>query len=97
MAAENVRPLPPGYWELDVGRGGKYDVSVQVPRSNNGAVVFLSIQGKVYRKSLDPKNADVDFGEIPLSAGPARLEAWVLDRGNRIGVLGAAVRRVGDG
>ena len=82
-----------GSWEVDVARGGRFDLTLHLTPRRFPTVASIRLRGVSRQVSLDPGAAECTFHEVPLSAGPGRLEAWVEGNHATTGVLDLTVRR----
>ena len=74
------RPWAPdsnGYWELQVGAAGDYDVSLRFPPSAAGSAT-LSLNDEERSAEILAGAEELSFEAIPLEAGPLRLQAKLV-------------------
>ncbi len=70
-----------GHWEVAVARNGRFDVSLRLTPRRFPTVAHLSLRGVHRELKLEPQTAGCTFRDVPWTAGPGRLEAWI--EGNR--------------
>ena len=74
------RPWAPdsnGYWELQVGAAGDYDVRLRFPPSAAGSAT-LSLNDEERSAEILAGAEELSFEAIPLEAGPLRLQATLV-------------------
>jgi arylsulfatase A-like enzyme len=86
-----------GFWEVQVARRGRFDITVHVTPRKFPTKVHLSLGSARAEISLAPGQSECLFAAVELAAGPGRLEAWVEGNGQRGGVLDMGVRRIAIG
>jgi arylsulfatase A-like enzyme len=76
------RPWAPdsnGHWELEVARGGEFDIHLRFPPAGEGASATLRL-GTGEQTAEIPAGAEgLSFEAVPLEAGPLRLQATLVD------------------
>jgi arylsulfatase A-like enzyme len=82
-----------GTWEVDVVRGGQFDVTIHMTPRRFPTVAHVSLGGASAQADLAAGAAEHTFGDLTLKAGPSRLEAWVEGNGASAGVLDVTVVR----
>jgi arylsulfatase A-like enzyme len=87
-------PKDLGYWEVKVAREGKYDVALLVAPSKMARVVHLRLGGKELKTDLPAEVARKTFAGVEIPEGPGRLEAWIQEGDQTLGVLYVEVRRL---
>jgi len=87
-------PNDVGAWEVDVARAGRFDLTLHLTPRPVPTVASIRLRGVHRQLSLDPGAAECTIHDVPLSAGPGRLEAWVEGNHATAGVLDLAVRRL---
>jgi arylsulfatase A-like enzyme len=85
-----------GYWELDIVRPGRFDISLRLAPRRFPTVAQLVVGDVRQKRSLPAGARDCNFSAVPLPVGPVRLEAWVEGNRTSAGVLGASVNRLED-
>jgi len=88
------RPVDQGYWDVEVGEAGKYQVSVQVAKVPGATAVHLKVGDIDVEQPIAPDQTEVKFAPVPLPPGPARIEPWIVTGGSTVGVRSAEVARV---
>jgi hypothetical protein len=88
------RPADQGYWDVEVGQAGKYDLTVQLAKVPGATAVHLKIGDADVEQPITPEQTEVKFGPLLLPAGPTRIEPWVVREGETVGVRSAEVARV---
>jgi len=86
-----------GSWEVEVAREGRFDVTVRLTPRRFPTVAHITLRGISREITLAPGASECTFPDLPLTAGPGRLEAWVEGHGASSGVLDISVRRQGPG
>jgi hypothetical protein len=86
-----------GYWEVEVARGGRFDISFRLTPRRFPTVAQVALRGVRRELSLKPGVAECTFHAVPWSAGPGRLEAWVDGNRASAGVLELTIRRIDAG
>jgi hypothetical protein len=82
-----------GAWELDVARAGRFEVTLHLVPRPFPTVASIRLRGVERQLQLDSGAAECTFHEVPLTAGPGRLEARVEGNHTTTGVLDLAIRR----
>jgi hypothetical protein len=82
-----------GHWEIQVALKGTYQVQLLVASVMKERAIHLRIGGKEYQGKLPATAGRFTFMGVELAAGPTRLEAWIDDGTNTVGVLYAEVGR----
>ena len=86
-------PDPLGYWEVDVERPVRVNVSLTLRPPRGASVAHLKL-GKTSRaKPLEAGATTCVFEAVDLAAGPGRLEAWVDLPGATHGVWSVEVQQ----
>jgi hypothetical protein len=85
-----------GFWEVNVARGGRFDLTVHLAPRRFPTVAHVRLRGVSRELKLDPEAAECTFHDLPLTEGPGRLETWVEGNRSTAGVLDLSVRRKGD-
>jgi arylsulfatase A-like enzyme len=85
-----------GYWEVDVVRPGRFEVTVHVAPRRFPTLARLALGSDRQEHALDVGASEFTFSDVAWPAGPGRLEAWVEGNGTTAGVLDVTVRRSGD-
>ena len=85
-----------GGWEVQVMRPGRYQVKTRLKPRPFPTVARLSLGGIKDERRLEPGATECVFSFLTLSAGPARLEAFVEGNETTFGVLDATVLSLGD-
>jgi arylsulfatase A-like enzyme len=86
-----------GFWEVQVAKAGRFEVTVHVPPRKFPTKLHLSLGTARAEMALAPGQSEFSFAAVELAAGPGRLEAWVEGNGQRGGVLDMGVRRIAIG
>jgi arylsulfatase A-like enzyme len=82
-----------GNWEVRVARDGRFDIFARLVPRRFPTVAHLSLRGIKRELSLEPEAATCIFRDLPLTAGPGRLEIWVEGNRATAGVLDVTIRR----
>ncbi len=85
-----------GYWEVDVARAGRFDITAHVIPRRFPTVAHIGFGGPKGEQALAPGESECVFRGVALPAGPGRLEAWVAGNKTTVGVLDLTVRRLPD-
>ena len=91
-----VQPNHLGFWQVQVVRASKFDVTLKFAPRKFPTVLHLSLKGSDREQALAAGATACTFENVPVSAGGGRLEAWVEGNRARAGVLDVVVRRIGD-
>ena len=83
-----------GFWQVKVVRDGRFDVTFHFASRPFPTILELSLNGARRQQSLNPGATEYTFKNVPIAAGPGRLEARVAGNRAQAGVLDAVVRRV---
>ena len=86
-----------GHWEVNVFRGGRFQVTLNLRPRRFPTVAHLSLRGVERSIKLDTGAAGCVFSDVPWTAGPGRLEVWVEGNRNTAGALDVTIHRAGDG
>jgi hypothetical protein len=85
-----------GFWELEVARAGRYEVTVYVPESRSEIRLHLTIEAVSLEEPLRPGSTRHSFPAFSLHPGPAILRAWTEHTHNQGGVLDVTIERMSD-
>jgi arylsulfatase A-like enzyme/dienelactone hydrolase len=87
------QPENRGHWEVQVARGGVYEVTVRLNRGGEGTVHLAA--GDVRHERPLKRDAKVCvFDAVHLKEGPARVEAWTAVGKETAGAWSAEVKRL---
>jgi arylsulfatase A-like enzyme len=89
-----VEPNDLGFWEVNVVREGRFDFELRFKSRSFPTNLELSLNGARRQQSLKPGTTQCTFKEVPITAGPGRLEARVVGNKAQAGVLDIVVRRI---
>jgi len=65
-----------GSWEVEVAREGRFDLTAHLTPRRFPTVAHVKLRGASREIKLGPDAAECTFADLPLTAGPAQLEAW---------------------
>jgi hypothetical protein len=82
-----------GYWEVDVARAGRFDVTLRMTPRRFPTVARLALGKDRLDQDLGAGTSEHTFKNVAMTAGPGRLEAWVEGNGASAGVLDVTVGR----
>ncbi len=85
-----------GYWEVQVARPGKFDVTLHFAPRRFATVAFLSLDKTRRQQPVAALATECKFEGVACGAGPGRLETWIGGNGTRAGVLDVIVDRIKD-
>jgi len=85
-----------GYWEVDVARAGRFEITIHVTPRHFPTVAHLALGSDRQEHALNVGESEYRFSDVAWPGGPGRLEAWVEGNGTSAGVLDVTVRRSGD-
>ncbi len=85
-----------GYWEVQVVRGGHFTVTLRLTARRFPTVAHLALGGVERSIELEPGATGCTFPDVPWTAAPGRLEAWVEGNRNTAGVLDVSIHRAGN-
>jgi hypothetical protein len=80
-----------GFWEVVVVRAGTYDMTLHFAPRRFPTTIHVSLDGATVEHLVSARETEYTFKEIPLQAGPGRLEAWIEGNGGRAGILDVTV------
>ena len=89
-------PNDRGHWEVNVVRAGRFTVALRLTSRRFPTVAHVSLRGVERSLKLDVGATECAFSDVPWTAGPGRLEAWVEGNRNTAGALDVTIHRVGD-
>ena len=89
-------PTKEGYWEVFTERPGKYRVKVTVDPAPRDRKAHLQIAGTTREIALGETASTAIFDDLDWKKGEGRLEAWVIDGKDRVGVKYLEVERLRD-
>ncbi len=81
-----------GFWEVDVARSGRYDITLHMIPRRFPTTAHLELGRTNSQQALAPGESECVFHAVDLPAGPGRLEAWVAGNKTTAGVLDLTVR-----
>ncbi len=79
------KPGDVGHWDIEVARPGQYDITLHFA-AGDAAALRCKLGGKELSHAVGPEDHDYTFSAVPLTTGPARIEAWVERDGRASGV-----------
>jgi hypothetical protein len=88
-----VNPNDLGFWQVQVARDGRFDFTLHFAPRKFQTELHLSLNGAHRQQSLAADTTEFTFKDVPITAGPGRLEAWVLGNRAKAGILSARVLR----
>jgi arylsulfatase A-like enzyme len=88
-------PNDQGTWEVVVARSGRFDLTAHLKPRVFKTVGRVRLRGVSREVNLLPGATEFTMRDLPLTAGPGRLEAWVEGNRASAGVLDVAVMRQG--
>jgi arylsulfatase A-like enzyme len=80
-----------GAWEVAVAKHGRFDISARLVPRRFPTVAHLSLRGVARELSLEPEATACTFRDLPLTAGPGRLEIWIEGNRATAGVLDVTI------
>src|SRR5262249_25436965 len=86
-------PTGLGHWEVAVVRDGAFDMTLRCEPSPKARTARLGLRGVFLARELPANATHCTFEDVRLSAGDGRLEAWLLQGEERVGVLDVEVRK----
>ncbi|MBM3494515.1 MAG: hypothetical protein FJX72_09395, partial [Armatimonadetes bacterium] len=89
------QPDGEGHWEVEVAEDGRYDIMIRLWPERTPARAAFACGGASGERAVRAGSKTCTFRNVPLSRGPARLEAWMLNDQGRSGVMYATVKRAG--
>ena len=89
-------PNDQGHWEIEVSRAGRFDVTLRLTPRRFQTVAHLSLRGVNRELDLKPGTAECTFHDVPWTAGPGRLDAWVEGNRATAGPLDVTIRALPD-
>ena len=85
-----------GFWEVQVARAGRFDVTLHLAPRRFPTVAHMSLNGANRKNALAAGATECTFQSLVIAAGVGRLEAWVEGNRASAGVIDVIVRRLGD-
>jgi arylsulfatase A-like enzyme len=85
-------PKSLGYWEVHVEKEGSYQITLEFASPEAPASVHFAFQGVTRDASVKSGMNKHSFSGVRLPAGPGRLEAWIQQDQDTVGVLYVEVR-----
>ena len=85
-------PTGLGYWEVNVAREGSYQVTLEFSSPGIAANAHFAFRDVTRDAIVQPGMNRHSFSGVRLPAGPGRLEAWIQQDQNTVGVLYVEVR-----
>lgn len=87
-------PQSLGHWEVQVAEAGTYSITVQFAPQPQERQVNVTLGAVQKEARIAPKTGTFTWEQVPLAAGPVRLEAAVTGKAQPVGVNYVIVRRV---
>lgn len=88
------KPGDVGHWDIEVARPGDYRITLLFA-AGNAATLHCNIGDQELSHAVGPAEHDHTFCAVPMTPGPARIEAWVERKGRPSGVERCRVSYVG--
>jgi arylsulfatase A-like enzyme len=85
-----------GYWEVEVVDPGVFEITLHFPPRRFATVAHFALGDVRREQTVAPGDTECRFAQVPLAAGPGRLETWVEGNRARAGVSAVTVARLGD-
>ncbi|MDR3633972.1 MAG: arylsulfatase [Isosphaeraceae bacterium] len=85
-----------GHWEVRVERPGRYEVTLLFPPVDKPTTAHFELEGVSLDAQVPAGASEVKLPVSQWSAGPGRLEAWVVRGGQQVGVHYVDIFRRGD-
>ncbi len=89
----NWGPKGLGYWEVHVARTAVYEVTARFPKQDVAATVHFRLGSVTMSKEVTAGAISCTFSGVKLSEGPGRLEAWIEQGKETMGVHYVEVKR----
>lgn len=83
-----------GYWEVAVGKSGRYEIVLEFAPNVSERAVGFSLNGKTVNGVLPATKDSCTISPFAIGTGNGRLEAWVEQEGKRLGPRFVHVRRL---
>jgi arylsulfatase A-like enzyme len=83
-----------GYWEVHVSRSGNYDVTLRFPKLDAAAKVHFRLGEVEISDDVAVGKTSYTFAGVTLAEGPGRLEAWIAQGKESVGVHYVDVKRL---
>jgi arylsulfatase A-like enzyme len=87
-------PKSLGHWEVHVAREGNYGITLEFAPPGSPANVHFALKEVTRNATVKSGMSQHSFPGVRLPAGPGRLEAWIQQDQDTVGVLYVEVRRV---
>jgi arylsulfatase A-like enzyme len=82
-----------GHWEIFVTRAGAHEIRLQFPEAKANGEAHVAIAGVTASARVKAGENACKLAGLKLPAGPARLEAWLVQGREQLGVHHVTVRR----
>ena len=79
-------PKDLGSWDVQVAAAAPYEITVHFSATEGAKAAHLRVGEVVVERPLQPGQTTLKFSSVKLSAGPARIEAWLAVGDEAIGV-----------
>jgi arylsulfatase A-like enzyme len=83
-----------GYWEVNVAKEGRYEITLEFTSPETPAKAHFALQSVTRDEVVKSGLSKHSFSGVRLPAGPGRLEAWIQQDQNRVGVRYVEVRYI---
>jgi hypothetical protein len=87
-----------GHWDVEIAQTSIYEIQLLLPKLKDSGVLHFRCQGEAREQELSSGATRIQFKNVNLKRGPAKIEAWVQNETRRSGVHYVIVeRKVGKG
>jgi arylsulfatase A-like enzyme len=83
-----------GYWEVDVARGGRYEIVVHTVQAESAGKAQLRLGQGAWTADIPPGESKARFVSVPLRKGAGRLEVEIDVNGRKLGASYVDVKRL---
>jgi len=82
-----------GHWEIAIAEKGTYDVTVHFAPAGKDSRVHCHVENVMVNEPVKAGDTKCVFPQIQLSAGPAKLEAWIARGDEKSGISFVEIHR----
>jgi arylsulfatase A-like enzyme len=83
-----------GHWEVEVERPGTYTITLTLAEAKEGGTAHFALLGVEAKKDVKAGARECTFEAVKLPAGAGKLEAWLAQGKETVGVQYVEVKRV---
>jgi hypothetical protein len=75
-----------GHWDVEITQTSAYEIQLLLPKLKDSGVLYFRCQEEAREQGLSSGASRVEFKNVNLKRGPAKIEAWVQTGTRRSGV-----------